>query len=239
MPNRILKESICTSDSIDGLSWFEEVLFYRLIVNCDDYGRFDGRVPVVKNRLFPLKDNVTAKAVKDGINRLVSLRLAALYEVDGKPYLYLPGWNDHQSVRAKRSKYPDPDTSADRCKQMHADVPVIQSESLSESLSESERDAPAGAGRHTQKRFTPPTVEEVAAYCRERGNQVDAQMFVDFYASKGWKVGSSPMKDWKAAIRTWEQREEGKKKPAAGWKLSKAEMEAIERIMAEDCDQEV
>ena len=43
MPNRILKESIRTSDTIGELSWFEEVLFYRLIVSCDDYGRFDGR----------------------------------------------------------------------------------------------------------------------------------------------------------------------------------------------------
>ena len=55
MPNRILKESVCTSDSIYALTWFEECLFYRLIVNCDDFGRFDGRVAVIKNRLFPLK----------------------------------------------------------------------------------------------------------------------------------------------------------------------------------------
>lgn len=48
MPNRIIKESICVSDSIDSLSWFEEVLFYRLIVVCDDYGRFDGRIPIIK-----------------------------------------------------------------------------------------------------------------------------------------------------------------------------------------------
>lgn len=49
-----------------------------------------------------------------------------------------------------------------------------------------------------------PTVEEVTAYCSERGNSVDPQAFVDFYESKGWLVGKSPMKDWKAAVRTWE-----------------------------------
>ena len=53
-----------------------------------------------------------------------------------------------------------------------------------------------------------PTVEEVAAYCRERGNSVDAERFVDFYASKGWKVGNQLMKDWKACVRTWERRED-------------------------------
>lgn len=57
------------------------------------------------------------------------------------------------------------------------------------------------------KRFSPPSVEDVEAYCDERGNRVDAQTFVDFYSSKGWKVGNSPMKDWKACVRTWEQRD--------------------------------
>jgi hypothetical protein len=56
-------------------------------------------------------------------------------------------------------------------------------------------------------RFKKPTVEEVSAYCNDRGNYINAQNFVDFYESKGWKVGSSPMKDWKAAVRTWEQRD--------------------------------
>lgn len=57
------------------------------------------------------------------------------------------------------------------------------------------------------RRFAPPSVEEVVSYCRERKNGVDAQRFVDFYASKGWKVGNNPMKDWKAAVRTWEGRD--------------------------------
>jgi hypothetical protein len=57
------------------------------------------------------------------------------------------------------------------------------------------------------KRFIEPTVDEVRVYCQERGNQVDPETFVDWNASKGWKVGNQPMKDWKAAVRTWEKRE--------------------------------
>ena len=64
-------------------------------------------------------------------------------------------------------------------------------------------------------RFQKPKVEEVAAYCKERGNYVDARQFVDFYESKGWKVGSSPMKDWRAAVRTWEQRDGRARKPVS------------------------
>ena len=60
--------------------------------------------------------------------------------------------------------------------------------------------------RNTKERkFIPPTLEEVTSYCRERNNDVDAERFVDFYASKGWKIGSNSMKDWKAAVRTWEK----------------------------------
>ena len=62
----------------------------------------------------------------------------------------------------------------------------------------------------SSRRFTPPSVDEVAAYCRERGNAVDAQRFVDFYASKGWKVGSAGMKDWRAAVRNWERQDNTK-----------------------------
>ena len=58
---------------------------------------------------------------------------------------------------------------------------------------------------HSQK-FAPPTIEEVRSYCLERNNGIDAEAFVDFYTSKGWKVGKNPMKDWKAAVRTWEKR---------------------------------
>jgi len=54
-------------------------------------------------------------------------------------------------------------------------------------------------------RFTPPTLEEVKNYCKERNNNVDAERFIDYYTSNGWKVGKNNMKDWKAAIRTWER----------------------------------
>lgn len=213
MPNRILKESICTSDSVDSLSWFEEVLFYRLIVNCDDYGRFDGRPAIIKNRLFPLKESLTAKAISKAVNTLVTAGLVVLYEFEGKPYLYLPTWNDHQNVRAKRSKYPSPEgcviAHENICNHMYADVPVIQSESESNNIppySPKGECSPTGEAPPHSRRFIPPDVEEVEAYCRERNNHIDAQRFVDFYASKGWKVGKEPMKDWKAAVRTWERR---------------------------------
>lgn len=83
-------------------------------------------------------------------------------------------------------------------------VSVSDSVSVNESPSETKREKQA---KEKRKRFSAPSVDEVRDYCRERGNSIDAETFVDFYASKGWKVGSSPMKDWQSAIRTWEKRE--------------------------------
>lgn len=62
------------------------------------------------------------------------------------------------------------------------------------------------------KRFVKPTLNDVQAYCQERQNNVDPESFVDFYESKGWKVGNQPMKDWKAAVRTWERRDNNRQR---------------------------
>ena len=108
MPNRIIKESICTSENIDSLSWFEEVFFYRLMVNCDDYGRLDARPAIIKSKLFPLK-HITHEQITQTLNKLSTEGMVILYEVDGKPYLQLVTWKKHQQVRATKSKYPAPD----------------------------------------------------------------------------------------------------------------------------------
>ena len=61
-----------------------------------------------------------------------------------------------------------------------------------------------------KKNFIKPTLEQVKEYCNERNNHIDAQLFIDYYESNGWKVGRNPMKDWKATIRTWENNDRKK-----------------------------
>lgn len=63
---------------------------------------------------------------------------------------------------------------------------------------------PAGKPPKTRA-FVPPSVEEVRAYCLERGNGIDSQYFVDYYDARGWMIGKNKMKDWRAAVRTWER----------------------------------
>lgn len=102
---RLIKDSVCRSEEVDALSWFEEVLFYRLITNCDDYGRYDGRAKIVKGSCFPLKD-ITEKDVDRALGKLAEVGLIIMYQDQDKPYLQLATWEKHQRVRNQRSKYP-------------------------------------------------------------------------------------------------------------------------------------
>lgn len=87
--------------------------------------------------------------------------------------------------------YTEIDIEIDKEKDIELDIePELEPESPSEKKS---------------SRFVKPTVEEVADYCKERNNGIDAQYFVDFYESKGWMVGKTKMKSWKASVRTWEK----------------------------------
>lgn len=77
-------------------------------------------------------------------------------------------------------------------------------------------------GAKPRRNFVAPSVEEVSVYCKERKNGIDPQSFIDFYDSKGWMIGKNHMKDWKAAVRTWERRHGGgsaapKPKPKPRW----------------------
>lgn len=110
MPNRILKESITTSDTINELTPEEEVFFYRLLVVCDDYGRMDARPSILRAKCYPLRlDSVSEDDIKSWLNKLVKVGLIKLYiGSDNKQYLQVVTWDKHQQVRAKRSKYPEP-----------------------------------------------------------------------------------------------------------------------------------
>lgn len=128
MPNRIIKESVCTSDNIDQLTDFQENFFYRLIVNCDDFGRFDARPKLLSSRLYPLK-SIPTDAVEDALDALQKADLITLYSVDGHPYLFVNKWDQHQQKRSDKSKFPEPTESNlihivaddEDCEQMKSD----------------------------------------------------------------------------------------------------------------------
>lgn len=124
MPNRTLKDSICTSDTLAQLTAEEERFFYRLIVQCDDFGRFDARPQILLTSCFPLlMDKVTTEDITGWLNGLAKADLIRLYTCPkGRPYLLMTSWHKHQRRRAQKSKYPQPPAYLDPCWQMSADV---------------------------------------------------------------------------------------------------------------------
>ena len=139
MPNRIIKESICSSEKLNQLSDFEFRLWVGLITYVDDAGRGDARPAIIKGRIFPLRERITSKEIESALNHMAVIGCIALYEVDGKPYLWFPTWKVHQRVRDCRPKYPEPpergelpQVAAD-CGSRARESNPIQSESESES----------------------------------------------------------------------------------------------------------
>ena len=205
MPNRIIKESICSSEKLAALSDFEFRLWVGLITQADDAGRGDARPAIIKGHIFPFRERLSIKDIDAALQELAAKGCVALYKVDGKPYFLFPGWVKHQRVRDCKPKFPEPpengalDTFAADC----GELPQVAADCGYNPIQSESEYNPKDNTRAA--RFTPPTVDEVRDYCRERGNAVNASRFVDFYAAKGWMVGKNRMKDWKAAVRTWEK----------------------------------
>lgn len=123
MPNRMIKDSLLTSDKIASLSDFEFRVWIGLILSVDDMGRGDARPAIIKGRVFPLRERVSLKDIETAVHGLAAKGCVSLYKVDGKPYFWFPTWGNHQRIRDVKPKYPTPDdadlqTPADDCRNL-------------------------------------------------------------------------------------------------------------------------
>ena len=136
MPNRLIKESITTSEDIDRLSLGAEILFYRLMVKVDDFGIYYGNAKLIRSECFPLRaDTLKATQVEKWLEELDEAGLIRRYTAgDGRTYLQFTKWEKHQQIRAQKSKFPQFDSNC--CQlisndingyQLQVNVPVIQS----------------------------------------------------------------------------------------------------------------
>lgn len=147
MPNRIIKEGIRTSKSVNAMTDFQFRLWTYLITYVDDYGRGSADPEILKGFVFPRRKGVTETTIAKALADLANMGSILLYEVDGESYLCFPNWSEHQTIRNKKSKFPAPvsdlHTSENNCLQLHSNVSVIQSNPNpeSESISESESNA--------------------------------------------------------------------------------------------------
>ncbi|CAG1001980.1 hypothetical protein ANRL4_03225 [Anaerolineae bacterium] len=102
---------------------------------------------------------------------------------------------------------------ADRSRTENGQIKIIDSKWLASEADrkrtddgqKTDRSCSATKNPNPKPKFSPPTLDEVRAYCLERGNGIDPEAWHNHYGAKGWMIGKAPMKDWKAAVRTWEK----------------------------------
>ena len=161
MPNRLIKESIRTSKSVNAMTDFQFRLLGYLITYVDDYGRGLADPEIIKGFVFPKRGGVTTQTIAKTLGELATAGSINLYEVDGESYLCFPNWSDHQSIRNKKSKFPAPPGKSQaieiNCKQLQANVTVIQSNPI-QSESESKVEANASTCAEPEIVSAPPAI---------------------------------------------------------------------------------
>lgn len=223
---RMFAKKITESDAFLDMPSSTQMLYFHLSMNADDDG-------FVNN---PKKIQRMCGASDDDFKLLIAKSFVILFE---SGIIVIKHWKMHnyiQSDRYRPTDYVDEKSMLGvkknkaytldeskmytKCiqdvsvgKDSIGKVSIDKNSIVKDSKGESVRGEKA-------KRFIPPSVEEVEQYCIERSNNIDAQSFIDFYESKGWMIGKNKMKDWKAAVRTWERsrKQENKENVFEEWR---------------------
>ena len=200
---RMFAKTIIYSDAFLDMPLSTQALYFHLAMRADDEG-------FVNN---PKKIQRMIGASDDDCRILASKRFILTFQ---SGIIVIKHWKIHnyiQSDRFKETVYLEEKTmlALDDNKaytERIQDVSTLDTQYSigKDSIVKSSIEKKVAKAPLSCKRFVKPTLEEVKEYCLNRKNNIDAQQFIDFYESKGWKVGNQHMKDWKACVRTWEQR---------------------------------
>lgn len=209
---RMFAKTIIDSDAFLEMPISARLLYYDLAMRADDDG-FNNS---------PRKVMRTVGATTDDFNILVARKFIIPFE---NGVVVIKHWRIHNYIRKdtynetpykeQKAQLEYDENNAYRLVADGAERPLLDAQATSRGRAVDEPltqvrlgKGSLGKGREDtepQKRFTKPTLEDVIAYCTERNKGVDAQKWYDYYSANGWKVGKNPMKDWKAAVRTWER----------------------------------
>lgn len=187
------------------------LLYYDLGMEADDDGCVEAFAVMRKTGA---NDDDLRVLVSKGFVRVLNEDFVSLI-LDWKTNNYIQKDRYHPSIYAKLIDNPPMDTEC---------IQAVSETDTEVRLGKVSigKDSIEGADKPpTRSRFTPPTVDQVRAYCTENGYALDADRFVDYYTSNGWRVGKNPMKDWKAAVRNWNGKEQpnGKTESKPTWTI--------------------
>lgn len=207
---RMFAKSVIDSDLFLDMPATTQVLYFHLAMRADDDGFVNNPKKIM--RIVGAKD--------DDMKLLIAKQFILLFD---SGIIVVKHWRIHnyiQKDRRKETLYQDEKnmlTTDQTGAYAMMDTACIQSASSLDSQVSIGEDSSGKAREAKAKsvRFTPPTLDEVRAYCEEIGASINPEAFVDYYTQIGWICGKAgkPMKDWKSAVRNWNRREGGRKQP--------------------------
>ena len=206
--SRNIKPSFFVNDDLARITPLGRLLFIGLWTIADREGRLKDKPEKIKVQVLPYDKVNVNQLLQDLHDAGFILR----YEAENCLYIQVINFHRHQNphIKEQASELPAPDihhTSTVQEQEKHGSCPADSLNPLIDSLST--------GGRPVKKpnRFTPPSIDEIKQYCKERNNNLDAEQIHDFYTAKNWYIGKNKMKDWRAAVRTWEKRTRDSPKP--------------------------
>ena len=194
---RMFAKTIIDSDAFLDMPLSSQSLYFHLSMRADDDGFINN----------PKKIQRMIGATEDDLKLLIAKKFIITFDTG---VVVIKHWKIHNYLRSDRYKetvYLD-EKAMLKTKENKAytlagipnGIPTVYQMDTQDRLGKDSKGKDIKRGA-----FSPPSVDEVRAYCTERSNNVDPETFVDFYESKGWMVGKNKMKDWKAAVRNWER----------------------------------
>ena len=207
---RMFTKKVTDDDNFMALSSSAQALYLHLSMSADDDG-FCNQVSVAMFKAHASVQDLQALLEKryiyqfeNGVIVIKHWRMANALRKDR----YTPTAFQEELARLDLKDNGSYTWLPDGCQVVAERLPQVRLEEVS-----IDKDIKKESKEKKSTAFLPPTLDQVRDYCRERNNSVDPQRFLDFYESKGWMVGKNKMKDWKASVRTWEQRDKTEPKP--------------------------
>ena len=205
---RMFAKTIVTSDAFLDMPPTARCLYFTLGMFADDDGFVNNPKSIMRQ----------IGSTSDDMNILIAKKFVLAFE---SGVIVIKHWKIHNYIQSDRyhpTKYQEEKSTLlldENKAYTQADTPCIQDVSKVDTEARLGKDRlgedslsnySLESDKPKNKRFKPPTVEEVAAYIREKGYRINAEQFIDYYESNGWMVGKSHMKDCKATVRNWERR---------------------------------
>lgn len=212
---RMFAKSIVTSDDFLDMPMSARCLYFTLGMFADDDGFVNSPKSIMRQ----------VGATSDDMNILLAKRYVIAFE---SGVIVIRHWRIHNYVRSDR--YNETIHLEEKNQLTYSENGKVYEQPIEISTMDT-KGIPMGytgkvsidkdsigkgsVGKGKNKRFTPPSLTEVKEYVNEKGYQIDAEAFIDFYESKGWMVGKNKMKDWRAAVRNWARRDKPKEMPTS------------------------